>query len=99
MVRKERKTWIIYPEYFDKSKSRSEGRRVPTELSVSSPKLKEIGAILDSLDIPNRLEKYQHHPASWYEGNGRVFIPKQKGSKQEILKIIAEKLKERKKEQ
>ncbi len=96
MVRKERKTWIIYPEYFDKNKTRAEGRRVPQDLSVPSPKLGDIGKILDSWDIPNRLESHEHHPATWFEGNGRIFIPKQKGTKHEILKKLAKELKKRK---
>lgn len=96
MVRKERKTWIIYPEYFDKRKARSEGRRVPKELSVSSPKIDDIGKILDSLDVPNRVENHEHHPATWFERNGRILLPKQKGSKRELLKKLAEELREQK---
>ncbi|MFP3871565.1 MAG: signal recognition particle subunit SRP19/SEC65 family protein [Candidatus Aenigmatarchaeota archaeon] len=97
MVRKKRKTWIIYPEYFDKNLSRSEGRRVPSKLAISKPNIEEIGKILDSWNIPNRLEEHEHYPATWYKRNGRIFIPKQKGSKQEILKKIGKKLKERRK--
>ncbi len=98
MAGRERKTWIIFPEYFDKKLSRSESRRVPKELAVESPNIKDIGEILDSWDIPNRIEKHQHHPSTWYKSNGRVIIPKQKGSKQELLKKIGEELKKRKKD-
>lgn len=97
MVRKKRKTWIIYPEYFDKNLSRSDGRRVPIKFAVSSPKLEEIGKILDAWDVPNRLEKSEHHPATWFERNGRIFIPKQKKSKQKLLKKLGKELKERRK--
>ncbi|MBS3781810.1 MAG: signal recognition particle protein Srp19 [Candidatus Thermoplasmatota archaeon] len=98
MARRERKTWIIFPEYFDKQLSRSESRRVPKELAVNSPDIEEIGKILNSWDIPNRIEKHQHHPSTWYEGNGRIIIPKQKGSKQKLLKKISEELKSRRKD-
>ncbi len=91
---RDRKTWIIYPEYFDKNLSRSDCRKVPIELAVSSPDVDTIGKILDSWEIPNRVEKHEHHPAEWYRENGRIIIPKQKGSKQELLKKIAEKLKD-----
>ena len=43
MPRRERKTWIIYPEYFDRSNSRSNGRRVPKNVAVKNPKIEEIG--------------------------------------------------------
>ncbi len=95
MARRERKTWILFPEYFDKKLSRSESRRVPTELAVNSPKAEEIGDILDSWEIPNRIEKNQHHPSRWYERNGMIIIPKQKGSKQELIKKIGKELKNR----
>ncbi len=97
MVRKKRKTWIIYPEYFDKNLSRSDGRRVSLDLAVPSPKLEDIGSVLDDWNIPNRLEDHEHYPAKWYERNGRIYIPKQKGTKQEVLKKIGEELKKRKK--
>ncbi len=95
MAGRERKTWIIFPEYFDKQLSRAESRRVPKKLAVNSPDIEEIGDILDSWDIPNRVEKHQHHPSTWYKRNGRIIIPKQKGSKQELLKKICEELKRR----
>jgi len=95
MARRERKTWIIFPEYFDKKLSRSESRRVPKKLAVNSPGIEELGEILSSWEIPNRIEKHQHHPSTWYESNGRVIIPKQKGSKQKLLKKIGEELKRR----
>ncbi len=92
MARK-RKTWVIYPEYFDKRLSRSQGRRVPTEYSVSNPKTEEIRDILNSYNIPNRVEGNEHHPATWYEQNGRVLISKQNIPKQSFLKKMGEKLK------
>ncbi len=97
MPRRERKTWILFPEYFDKNLTRSETRRVPEELAVDSPSSEEIGDILDSWDIPNRIEKHKHHPAKWYERNGMIIIPKQKGSKRQLLKKIGEELKRRRK--
>jgi len=98
MARRERKTWIIFPEYFDKKLSRSECRRVPKKFAVNSPSIEEIGKILSSWEIPNRIEKHQHHPSTWYKNNGRVIIPKQKGSKQELLKKIGKELKRSRKD-
>ncbi|MFP4185306.1 MAG: signal recognition particle subunit SRP19/SEC65 family protein [Candidatus Natronoplasma sp.] len=98
MARRERKTWILFPEYFDKNLSRSEARRVPSDLAVDSPSQDEIGDILDSWDIPNRIEDHKHHPSRWYERNGMIIIPKQKGNKQELIKKIGEELKKRRKD-
>lgn len=95
MPRRQRKTWIIYPEYFDKNNSRSDGRKVPKELAVKNPNIEEIGRVLDEMDVPNRIEKHAQHPAHWYEENGRLIIPKQQENKEGFLDILAEELKER----
>lgn len=92
MVRK-RKTWVIYPEYFDRRLTRSQGRRVPKKFSVNNPKTEEISEILASYEIPNRVEPDSDHPSRWYENNGRVLIAKQNISKQEFLVMMGEKLK------
>ncbi len=93
MVRKERKTWIIYPEYFDKTRSRSESRKVPIDMAIDSPKIEDLGEIFDEMDIPNRIEEHQHHPSNWFKKKGRIIIPKQKGSKLDLLKKVGKKLK------
>ncbi|MFW6040620.1 MAG: signal recognition particle subunit SRP19/SEC65 family protein [Thermoplasmatota archaeon] len=93
MARKERKIWIIYPEYFDTRLTRSERRRVPKNLAVNSPDIDEISEVLDSFDIPNRVEKHKHHPHDWYEKRGRIIINKQGKSKEEFLKDLAKSIK------
>lgn len=93
MAVKERNTWVIYPEYFDGNLSRGECRKVPRKLAVKSPSVDEIADILDSYDLPNRVEKYKHHPATWAQRNGRIIIQKQSGSKNSFLKKVAKALK------
>lgn len=95
MPRRQRKTWIIYPEYFDRSNSRSNGRRVPKNLAVKNPKIEDIAQVLDEMDVPNRIEKHAQHPAHWYEENGRLIIPKQQEKKDEFLYLLAEELRKR----
>lgn len=95
MPRRERKTWIIYPEYFDRSNSRSNGRRVPKNLAVKNLNIEDIGKVLDEMDIPNRIEKHAQHPGHWYEENGRLIIPKQQEKKDDFLKRLAEELRKR----
>jgi signal recognition particle subunit SEC65 len=46
------KTWIkIYPIYVDKGMKRSEGRKVADEFAVPNPTLKEIFAIVKSINL------------------------------------------------
>lgn len=90
---KERKTWIIYPEYFDARLSRSDCRRVPKNIAVNSPKAEEISKILNKRDIPNRVEQHKHHPSTWFKKRGRVMINKRKKPKQQFLKGLGKELK------
>ncbi|MFO8109247.1 MAG: signal recognition particle subunit SRP19/SEC65 family protein [Thermoplasmata archaeon] len=93
MPPRKRKTWVIYPEYFDKRLSRKDGRRVPENLAIKSPTIEEINSVLNSYNIPNRIEKHKHHPSTWYEKRGRVLLSKQNISKQNFLKKLSEKMK------
>ena len=95
MPRRQRKTWIIYPEYFDRSKSRSNGRRVPKNVAVKNPKIEEIASVLDEMDVPNRIEKHAQHPAHWYEENGRLIVPKQQEKKDDFLNKLADEIRKR----
>ncbi len=97
MALKKRNTWVIYPEYFDIDLSRSECRRIPRQIAVSSPDINEISRLLKEFDIPNMKEDHKAHPATWYEKNGRLIINKQNMSKQKFLKQLGRKLKERRK--
>lgn len=94
MARKERNTWVIYPEYFDTKLSRSDCRKVPMDLAVNSPKAEEISKILRNKDIPNRVEDHKHHPATWYKERGRIIMNKQDDyKKEEFLRSIGKGLK------
>ncbi len=99
MAGRERKTWIIYPEYFNKSLSRSKGRRVPRSIAVNSPSPDEISEILDDLKIPNRVETQASYPSTWYRRNGRIIMPRQEWSKHKFLKRVGNKLKKKRQEQ
>ncbi|MGM0510296.1 MAG: signal recognition particle subunit SRP19/SEC65 family protein [Thermoplasmatota archaeon] len=95
MAIRERKTWVIYPEYFDSKLSRGEGRRVPKKISVGSPSIDEISQVLDSFNIPNRKEKNSPHPGHWTADRGRIIISKQNVQKQKFLKGLGKKIKQK----
>jgi len=92
MPLKKRNTWVIYPEYFDKDLTRSEGRRIPKKYAVNTPNIDEISNILKNFDIPNMKEDHKAYPSTWYEKNGRLIINKQSMSKQRFLKQLGKQL-------
>jgi signal recognition particle subunit SRP19 len=81
---------ILYPGYFDLSRQRSEGRRVPKSSAVPDPKLSDLERAAKKLGLTFRTEA-KPHPAQWMKHEGRLVIVWE-GSKEELLKKMAKKL-------
>lgn len=63
----------VYPVYFDKNRSRKEGRRVGRELAVENPLAREIVAACGRLRLETLFEPTKIHPKDW-ANPGRVKI-------------------------
>lgn len=83
----------IYPQYFDKSLSLSQGRKVPEELAIKEPSLNNITKALKKLKLQYTVEKNKSFPGKWYDKSGRVLV-ENKVPKRETLKEIGIKLNE-----
>ncbi|RLE62830.1 MAG: hypothetical protein DRJ49_01685 [Thermoprotei archaeon] len=66
--------YILWPLYFDKSKSRSEGRRVPKNIAVNRPSAWEVLEAVKSLGFEAILEADKRHPSTWFEDRGCVLV-------------------------
>ncbi|KAF1950064.1 signal recognition particle, SRP19 subunit [Byssothecium circinans] len=77
----------LYPIYFDKSRTRAEGRRVGAQLAVENPLAREMVDAVASLGLPVVFEADKTHPKDWSNpGRLRVLI-KQDG------KVVARNIK------
>lgn len=74
----------IYPVYFDKNRSRKEGRRVGVELAVENPLASEIANACGRLRLESLFEPAKTHPKDW-ANPGRVKI-KLKGGRNSSIK-------------
>jgi signal recognition particle subunit SRP19 len=63
----------LYPVYFDKSRSRAEGRRVGRELAVDNPLAREMADAAANLGLRTVFEPDKTHPKNW-ENPGRVRV-------------------------
>lgn len=81
---------VLYPCYFDEKLTRKEGRRVSRGLAVTNPTTSAVMRAVRSLGLKPAPET-KPHPARWYTDEGRVLV-EFSGSKEELLKKIAEKL-------
>ncbi|MHA2097280.1 MAG: signal recognition particle subunit SRP19/SEC65 family protein [Candidatus Kariarchaeaceae archaeon] len=87
-----KKFYVIYPEYFDSTISRSQGRRVPLSLADPDPHLKKITKACERLEIEFQPEPEKAHPTFWWKKSGRILIPIDKNNKtpkEELIKEIA----------
>jgi signal recognition particle subunit SRP19 len=63
----------LYPIYFDKSRTRAEGRRVGKELAVDSPLAREMADAAADLGLRTVFEPDKTHPKDW-ANPGRVRV-------------------------
>jgi len=89
-MRKQEKI-ILWPAYFDSTKTRVEGRRVPKGLAIPTPKLEEIQKAVERMGLqPEVVSDVQYPSASWQK-NGLIAIPK-RGSKTQIIRGVSKEL-------
>lgn len=82
---------ILYPCYFDKNRSHSQGRRSPVALSVLNPLAKSVSDACRSLNLPVLLEMDKTHPQDFGNpGRVRVLIKSSHYSKRGLINIIGE---------
>jgi signal recognition particle subunit SRP19 len=81
---------VLWPEYFDSERSRSQGRRLPKELCVKDPSLDMIAKGAMVLDLEYRIIEDAAYPANWAAKNGCVRVEKGKMHKAEILPAIGQ---------
>ncbi|MHA1977936.1 MAG: signal recognition particle subunit SRP19/SEC65 family protein [Candidatus Hodarchaeales archaeon] len=83
-MRRDNTHYFIYPEYFDKSLKRSEGRRLPINDSLENPSLLEIRLAAEKLGLDYEIRDSGTYPRQWWDPKGLILIEK----KQSKLKTI-----------
>ncbi|KAF1364473.1 signal recognition particle, SRP19 subunit [Lizonia empirigonia] len=70
----------LYPVYFDKSRTRAEGRRVGQDLAVENPLAREMADAAASLGLSTVFEPDKTHPKDWANpGRVRVLLKDKHG--------------------
>ena len=89
-MRKQEKI-IIWPAYFDQAKTRKNGRRVPKNLAVQSPKILEIQEAVQKLGLDFEAVPDTGYPKVPWAKAGKLLVEK-KGSKEDVINRIARQL-------
>jgi len=82
---------IIWPVYFDCNKTRKDGRRVPKNMAVQSPKILEIKEAADKMGLQNEVNLEAHFPKAPWAKSGMLLIEKQE-AKEKIIQKLAKQL-------
>ncbi|MEM0380404.1 MAG: signal recognition particle protein Srp19 [Desulfurococcaceae archaeon] len=83
---------VIYPQYIDSNRSRSEGRRVSLKYAVPNPRVDEIIRAAELIGLKPIVEN-KKYSREWWGSSQRIVVNK-KGSKLKTLVEIALKIKE-----
>lgn len=71
----------LYPVYFDKTRSRAEGRKVGSALAVENPLARDIVDAVQMLGLKVGLEPEKLHPKDWANpGRVRVLLKDEDGN-------------------
>ena len=92
-MRKQNKI-VVWPVYFDSTRARGQGRKIPKKYAVPNPKLDEICKALDKLKLKYEVVADAAYPKMPWRRTGVIYIEKIKKPKLEILKLIGQKLAE-----
>ncbi len=68
------KELIIWSSYIDCNKSRAEGRKIPKELCINNPKLRDISEALKKMGYNTEIVKNKCYPREWWENVGYVKV-------------------------
>lgn len=88
-MRKQRKI-VLWPVYFDSSKTRKEGRKVPKNIAVPNPNLSEIQKAAEHLGMKPEVETNAAYPAIHWRKTGRILVQKRETKMQTLMKMAKE---------
>jgi len=82
---------VIWPAYFDSTKTRGDGRRIPKSLAVPSPKIMEIKEAVEKLGVDYEVVVDAGYPKTPWLKTGMLLVKKTE-TKDQVTKKIAKEL-------
>lgn len=87
------KAWVLWPEYFDIKRTRSEGRRVIKAMAIEEPQMAMIIKAVDKIGLQWKLEEGKSYPGAWWNKQGLLLVENTM-PKSKLLPQVAEMLKQ-----
>ncbi|MDH7509299.1 MAG: signal recognition particle subunit SRP19/SEC65 family protein [Methanomassiliicoccales archaeon] len=90
MVFDEDTAWVLWPEYFDIKRKRSQGRKVRRSLAINDPTVELLAKAVEKLGLEYRIEKDKAYPSNWWDHKGRILVEKSMPKSKLIALVAAE---------
>jgi len=90
-VSEERRPVVLWPIYFEATRSRSRRRRVPLSLAVRGVTAEDVLRAAVAAGYRAELDPSSKHPAAWFESSGRVLVYTEE-RKSVVLRKVGEQL-------
>lgn len=85
-----KKYFVLYPEYFDKSLTRKQGRVLPKNKAVADCNLSKLAKACEVLELDFEVEKDKKYSKNWWASEGRVIVnPEGIANKTELIRRVA----------
>jgi len=91
-LRRDNFHYFVYPEYFDQSLTRKEGRRLPLSIAIENPTLLEIKLAAEKMEYKYEIKKDSAYSRQWWNPKGLILI-ENKEPKQQLLVNIGKTVK------
>ena len=79
---------IFWPAYFDRNLSRSQGRRLPSNLAALDVTLNLLKTAAESSGFEYELEPEKRYPKDWTQAKGYIVIANDEGHKKKRLMLM-----------
>jgi len=79
---------ILWPVYFDSTKTRAEGRKIPKGYAIQSPRIEELEKAVQRLGLRSQTITNAAHSREPWRKAGLLIVSKE-GSKTQIMRRIA----------
>ncbi len=82
---------LLWPAYFDSTKTRLQGRRISKSIAMPSPKLDEIQSAAQKSGFQVEVSMDSRHPRVPWQKTGLILVTKN-GNKMNIIRRVAKEL-------
>jgi signal recognition particle subunit SRP19 len=88
-MRKQNKI-VLWPAYFDSTKTRKQGRKTPKNVAVPAPRQDELQKAAQKIGLQTEMIADAHHPKNPWQKTGLIIVPKNTSKTQIIHKVSKE---------